>query len=106
MPYIFITAVYPSHKVDEVVKKYLELLPKYPPVPSLGKTVVNATKLVEQGVKSLSVYEVEAGKLEEAISLWTKGIAEYRNIEGYEVSIDIWATGAEALGSIGKKPPE
>ena len=106
MPYIFIISVYPSHKADEVVKKYLEILPKYPPDLSIGKVVVNATKLAEQGIKSFTAVEVEEGKLEEAINLWTKGLAEFRNIEGYEATIEVWATAAEAFGSIGLKPPE
>ena len=106
MPYLFITSVYPSHKVDEVVKKYLEVTPKYPPDPSMGKALVSATKILEQGVKSFTAYEVKEGKLEEAISIWTKGIAEYRNIEGYETSIEVWATSAEAFGAIGMKRPE
>lgn len=106
MPYIVITTVYPSHKVDEVVKKYIEMLPKYPPVPSVGESVVSAVKTVEQGIKQLTVYEVKEGKLEEALNLWTKGSAEYRNIEGYGVTIEVWATTAEAFAAIGMKPPE
>ena len=106
MPYLFITTVYPSHKSDEVVKKYLEITPKYPPQPSLGKSVADATKIGEQGARNITVYEVEKGKLEEAISLWTKGVAEFRNIEGYEASIDVWMTTAEAFKAIGMKVPE
>jgi len=98
--------VYPSHKADEVVKKYLEVLTKYPPVPAMGKTVVSATKLFEQGVKSFTAYEVEEGKLEDAINRWTKALVEFRNIEGYATSIDVWATAAEAFRSIGMKLPE
>jgi len=106
MPYIFITSVYPSHKVDEVVKKYLEIIRKYPPDPSLGKSIVSATKLVEQGVKGIIAYEVKEGKFEEAMNRWMRSIGEFRNIEGYECSIEVWATAAEAFGSIGMKPPE
>ena len=106
MPYIFIKSVYPSHKVDEVVKKYLEIMPKYPPDSSLGESVVSATKLVEHGVISFTAYEVKEGKFEEAMNRWMKGMGEFRNIEGYECSIEVWATAAEAFGSIGMKPPE
>ena len=105
MPYIFIKTVYPTHKIDEVVKKYLEVLPKYPPDPSLGETVAAATNATEQGIISLTVYEVKEGKFEEAMNRWMTGAAEYRNIEGLEYSIETWATAVEAFGSIGKTPP-
>ena len=64
MPYIFIKSRYPSHKIDELLKKNLEVVPKYPPNPSLGETVVSATKADGQGIVSLSIYEVKKGKFE------------------------------------------
>jgi len=105
VPYIFIKSTYPSHKIDELLKKNLEVVPKYPPNPSLGETVVSATKADGQGIVSLSIYEVKKGKFEEAMDLWVKGQMEFRNIEGYEFSIETWVTAAEAFAAIGMTPP-
>lgn len=97
--------MYPTHKIDEVVKKNLEIVPKYPPNPSLGESVVTAAKGVDQGIVSLTVYEVKEGKFDEAMEIWMKGAAEFRNIEGLEYSIEVWATTAEAMGALGMTPP-
>ena len=105
MPYIFIKVVYPTHKIDEVVKKNIEILSKYPPDPSLGETVVAATNATEQGIVSLTVYEVKEGKFIEAQSRWLKAVTEFRNIEGLEYSFETWATAFEAYEAIGKTPP-
>ena len=40
MPYIITTSWYPTHKTQEVAKKYLEMLEKYPPDESLGEGIV------------------------------------------------------------------
>lgn len=105
MPYLFIKSTYPSHKADEVLKKNLEVVPKYPPDPSLGETVASASRGVEQGVESITIYEVKKGKFDEAMEIWMKGLLEFRNIEGYEMSIEVWPTAAEAFNAIGMKPP-
>ena len=39
MPHIIATSWYPSHKQGELVKKYIELLPKYPTDDSIAVNV-------------------------------------------------------------------
>ena len=41
--YIITTSLYPTHKANEVAKKYFEMLAKYPPDESLGEATVQAT---------------------------------------------------------------
>lgn len=105
MPYIFIKSTYPSHKIDEVVKKYLEVLQKFPPDPSMGEQVANATRADGQGIVGLTVFEVKEGKFDEAMKRWMSAMTEFRNIEGYEYSMDVWATVIEAFAAIGMTPP-
>ncbi|MBY8984575.1 MAG: hypothetical protein KGD65_05900 [Candidatus Lokiarchaeota archaeon] len=105
MPFLFIRFVYPTHKIDEVVKKNLEIIPNYPPDPSRGETVVQAARGVEQGIESLTIFEVKQGKFDETMATWMKIAAEFRNIEGLEYSIEVWATNPEAMGSLGLTPP-
>lgn len=105
MPYLFIKSTYPSHKIDEVVKKILEVMQKFPPDLSLGEQVAGATKADEKGIVGLTVYEVKEGKFDEAMKRWMIVMSEFRNIEGYEYSMDVWATTIEAFGAIGMTPP-
>ncbi|MHA2287476.1 MAG: hypothetical protein ACXABG_01690 [Promethearchaeota archaeon] len=106
MPYLVIRSVYPPHKIDELVKKLMEVTPKYPPDPSIGEQVLGAVKATEQGHISMTVFEVKEGQLDAAYARWTKGMAEYRNVEGFKYSIDVWSTGEEALATIGVTVPE
>ncbi|MFX1501849.1 MAG: hypothetical protein ACFFDH_12870, partial [Promethearchaeota archaeon] len=106
MPYLFLTVKYPSHKIDELAKKLVEIVPKYPPDPSLGELVVRGTRAVGEGIISLNIYTVKEGKLEESIAQRSKMVSELRNIEGLEYSIEVWVTIVEAYDSIGIKLPE
>ena len=106
MPYIFTKIIYPPHKIDEMVKKYIEILPKYPPDPSLGEVAVGATKTSEEGIVSLTVFEVKEGKLQEALNLTNRNVSEYRTVEGVKYSIEVWGTAIEAFAAIGMTPPE
>jgi hypothetical protein len=102
MPYIVIDTKYPADKADEVAKAYLEVLKKYPPDDSLGTEVVPvATKATLQGVRGFAVSEVKEGKLEAAFIRSANVMAMFRNIPGYEYTIDVYLTAGEALATIG-----
>ena len=69
MPYLIITATYPSDKGQEVANMYLEAIAKYPPDENLATEVVPAAvKATNQGLKALTIMDVKKGKLEEAMA--------------------------------------
>jgi hypothetical protein len=104
MPYIFTRTNYPANKADEVVKKYLEVMEKYPPDESLGEQIVPvASNTSFNGLESLSITKVEIPKLGEALERAKAAMAEYRNIEGFFTDISVWSTVEEALGRMGIK---
>ncbi|MFX1445143.1 MAG: hypothetical protein ACFFHV_17145 [Promethearchaeota archaeon] len=107
MPYLVNKSWWPSDKTTEVVNKAVELFPKYPPDPSLSKTVVpNCVRATNRGIENISIAEVKKGKLEEALIAAQKYAAEYHDIVGFEYAIQVWATQLEAFSAIGRKPPE
>jgi hypothetical protein len=102
MPYIITRVWYPPAKADEVGKKYLEVLEKYPPDESLAKTIVPAAVgSTKEGLEALLISEVERQKVGDALERETIFMVEFRNIEGFNYEIKTWSTAAEALQRIG-----
>ena len=106
MPFIIATMTYPSHQQDDVIKKYIKLIPKYPPDESLGETIAQPVTTGSNGITVLSIYRVKEGKLEEALTRTTTQLYEYKNIEGYEFDIKVWMTFPEAAAIAGIPSPE
>ena len=102
MPYIITRCWYPPNKLDEVVKKYLKVMEKYPPDDSLGKQIVPvATTTSKDGLESLSVTEVEKQKVGDALDREKTAFIEFRNIEGFKYEIKTWTTVEEGLSRMG-----
>ena len=102
MPYIIARSWYAPSKADEVGKKYLEVLKKYPPDESLAKDVVPvAVSSAKDGIETLMIAEVERAKLGDALNRAVNMMAEFRNIEGFNYEIKAWSTAQEALERIG-----
>ena len=102
MPYIFTTSMYPSDKAPEVAKRYLEAIAKYPPDASLGTQIVPAAVITTlQGIKVIGIIEVKKGKLEDAMVRVANMMAMFFNIEGFEYTMERYATVEEALKTIG-----
>ena len=107
MPYIISTTCWPSDKTPEVVKKAIEVVKKFPEDKSLGEQVVpNAVTPTTDGIKTISIFEVKKGKLEEALTRSQKISAMYQTIAGFEYAIEVWLTLIEAYAAIGQTPPE
>ena len=107
MVYIITISNYPSHLGTAVAKRYLEVLQKYPPDDSLGEAIVPiAAKRTENGYQVITVSEVPKGKLEEAMELGQNQLAMFNDLEGFEVSLEVYMTASEALPTIGMKMPE
>ncbi len=108
MPFLVITAWYPTHKASEVIKILFEVRKKYPPsvLAELGDTSVNqAVTTTEKGLKTMSFYDVKEGKLEEALKTARSALAMFQPIEGYEYSIEVWSTLTEAFETLGMQAP-
>ena len=102
MPYIITTSMYPSDKGEEVAKRYLEAMAKYPPDASLGTQIVPAAvKTTLQGIKVIGITEVKKGKYEDALIRTENMMAMFFSIQGFEYTIDNYATVEEALKIIG-----
>ena len=106
MVLIVLKSKYPSHKVDEVVKVYFEVTQKYPPDATLATAGPLAIKQTAKGIKAITIWEVEPGKFEAAYNRTAEAMAMFRNIEGYEYSIEAYSTAAESLASIGIELPQ
>ncbi len=108
MPYLIGFTKWPTDKTAEMVKKAIEVVKKYPEDRSLGELVVpDAFKGGLEGMRAITITEVKKGKLEEAITRTREMVMMYAtSVEGFEYSIEVWATQVEAWSSIGKVPPE
>ena len=102
MGYLITHCWYANHLADEVAKKYLETMEKYPPDESLAKTIVPAAvSATRKGIKSITIDEVERPKLGEALERGALFMAEFRNINGFRYEIRSWANLEEAMKQIG-----
>lgn len=106
MPYIVSFVKYPSHRGPKIAQKYLEYLQKFPPDDSLGELIIpSAIKITDEGIRVLSVSRVKKGKFDEAWKLAIDQRAFFLEVEGYEGSVEVWATIEEALAAVGMKLP-
>jgi len=102
MPYLITQSYFPPNKSDEVSKKYIELMEKYPPDESLGKQLVqSAVSSNRDGIIGMSITEVKQEKMFDASNRAAKMMVEFRTIEGFNYKIRFWQTVEEALEAIG-----
>jgi hypothetical protein len=102
MPYIVTRCWYPLNKADQVAKKYIETIEKYPPDESLAKTIVPAAiNSSKGGLEALMIQDVETQKVGEAIERGILMMIEMREIEGFTYQIKPWSKVEEALQRIG-----
>ena len=107
MVYLLSTVWFPPVKGEEVGKKLLEVVRKYPEDKSIGKTVLaGALMRTKYGIKGISIYEVKEGKLEVALERVGDILAIYSEIEGVNSRIDTMATLVESMDAVGLKAPE
>ena len=106
MPYIVSTSVYPTDKAKEVAERYIEVIAKYPPDENIGIPVVPvAAKTTEQGLRVMTLSEVKAGKLDDALNRSVNAMAMFNEVEGFEYTIDIYMTLSEGLATLGMSMP-
>lgn len=106
MVFLVSTNWFPANKAEEVGKKYLEARSKYPDDLSISKPILRvAVKTTKDGIKSISISEIQPGKVAEALAITNEHALMYANIEGYKYKIETWMSGIEAMPLIGLKMP-
>jgi len=107
MVYLLSTVWFPPVKGEEVGKKFLENIKKYPEDKSLGKSVLaGALMRTKYGIKAIAIYQVKEGKLDAALEWVGDILAAYSEIEGVNSRVDTMATLVESMEAIGLKVPE
>ena len=107
MVYLYATVWFPPVKGEEVGKKFLEIMKKYPEDRSLGKTVLDGALMrTKYGIKAITISSVKEGKLEAAQERVDKILAAYSEIEGVNTRLETWATLVDSLEAVGLKPPK
>jgi hypothetical protein len=106
MPYLITTSLYPSEKAPEVATRYLEALTKYPPDESLGtETVPVAVKSTHQGIKGISISDVQKGKLDAAYTRAVNMMVMFQSIAGFVYTVEVYLKIEEAMSAIGMDMP-
>ncbi|NVM31152.1 MAG: hypothetical protein HWN65_20105 [Candidatus Helarchaeota archaeon] len=106
MVYLVNNVWYPSDKSPEVGKKYIEVLKKFPPDKSLGKTLLVMVRPTKEGIHVIGIGKIAKGKLEENILRTTKSNEEFTDIDGFTYEIQTFLDYTEAYQVIDMKPPE
>lgn len=106
MVYLVLELWYPPGKESEAGNKYLEIMKKYPPDPSIAEAVVPfAVNSTPEGTHTFTVSTVKKGKLEEAIKRTTRSLLEF-SVEGMRYQIRTYLTAPEAMSLIKLQMPE
>jgi hypothetical protein len=98
---------WPAGKSSEVGKIYLEAFQKYPDDPVVGKPVVqSAVWPVKEGMHSMSITEVEPGKIKESMDIASNRLLMLAAIDGFKYKITVAYTVVEAMPFIGLSAPQ
>jgi len=84
---IVVTSVFPSEKGGEVRQKYNEIQTNFP-LPSFVRQKQVGVRWVREGLKGVAVYEVEKGRIAEALNFVYRYEGEFAGIEGYSNDIE------------------
>jgi len=106
MAYIVVNVWFPPQKSNEIGKKALEVIQKVRKEPIGTNIIPGALMRTRNGIKGMTIFEIKEGELETAIERANEMIEIYSEVEGVNAEIDIMATMAEALSSIGLKAPD
>lgn len=106
MVLIVATVMFPHAKSNEVAKKNIEMIQKYPPEPSIGEGLALGVKATTDGMKALFVGEVKKGKVEEYMLRMAKQYQEFAlQIDGFKYQLETYLDVAEAYKILGMEPP-
>ena len=101
MVYVVVKSYYPTHKAEEIMKIFMELVKKYPPDDSIAETLIRgAGKPTEKGFVGMSIWKVKEGQFDKLAKNIMGAMSMYDNIEGFGWTVDLWAT-AEEIAAVG-----
>ena len=98
--FLVTTVVYPPDKSIVVAEKFIEVTAK-PLPPFMKRLQVLGDSRMDQGVKVLSVYEVEDARIKDGIIELTKMYVQFNGIEGFKYEIETMLTAQESLAVLG-----
>jgi hypothetical protein len=98
--------LFPPAKSSLVAKKNIEMIQKYPPNPSIGKTLAIGVKSKLEGMEVMAIGEVKKGKVEEFMNNLAQQYQEYAlEVEGFTYQTEAYFTISEAYKILGMEPP-
>ncbi len=106
MVYVVSNVSYPSDKSKEVAAKWMENLKKFPPDPSVGKTILVLVRPSNKGVHVISVGKPEKGKLEEYILRATQSGEDMTSVIGFTYELKVYLDYTEAYKALDMSPPK
>jgi hypothetical protein len=96
MTHIVVTSWWPYSKGEEVTNKWNETIARFQAV---VKSFKYFFKPVKKGVRAMGFFEIEQGKLEEAMATIYNLAMEFTTIEGYTFEMDTQLSLEEALAA-------
>jgi hypothetical protein len=102
--FLVTTVVYPPDKSIIVAEKFIEVMAKELP-PFIMRLHVLGDSRMDEGVKVLSVFEVEDTRIKDGIIELTKMYVKFNGIEGFRYEIETMLTAQESLAALGMKAP-
>ena len=100
--FLVTTVVYPPDKSIIVAEKFIEVMAKELP-PFIKRLHVLGDSRMDEGVKVLSVFEVEDARIKDGIIELTKMYVKFNGIEGFRYEIETMLTAQESLAALGMK---
>jgi len=91
-------SMYPPGSAKEVGRRFAQL-PPLPQYMTLKGPYFHSE--VGLGIKSISLYEFDASKIQEAGEVIRSRIAKIMDVPGYTVAVDIWTEVKDALKMVG-----
>ncbi len=104
--YIVNNAWCPHNKAADVASKYIEVLKKFPPDPSLGKIVLILIRPFKDYLHVLGIHKIKKGKLADNFLRAIATNHELTNVEGFKYEVDTYMDMSEAYDIIELKAPD
>ena len=89
-PYVVVMATFPTHKVEELIKRSPEAMKKYPRDAVGSKHILTLHKRSDEGYTNISITKPLEGKLDAELKHQMKRQHMYDGIEGYESRVEVY----------------
>ncbi|MFX1470424.1 MAG: hypothetical protein ACFFB8_17410 [Promethearchaeota archaeon] len=97
MVYVVLKSFYPTHKAEEILKIFMELVKKYPPDESIAETLIRgAGRATEKGLEGMSIWKLKEGQFDKMANRIMSAMSMFNNVEGFGWRVEIWSTFEES----------